>query len=293
MRLFFSLFVGLLVLAFSAGQAWALGMEDFGNKALSENNYGDWPGIMPLVNAESRIYHNWINGNEHFYYKGEIRSLNTALKEFSAVKTDARRVVLRLGLGEARTLDGKSIPCNWQLHVIGGIAGTLATHDKGELIWSKFPVLTVFVGDGIDLKQLLIPEGITLMSVADLKKRCTEALLKSSDTTVRGWGCGELASLDLYDDESVKTIVGRLEEEDSWVRQNAAGALAVFGAKAKVALDALRETAESEDQGLKEAAKKAIATIEAAVDKPDVERKHHAVMTEIEKFVEAHRNKSK
>jgi hypothetical protein len=40
-----------------AGRAWALGEEHFGNDPLSDANYGDWPGAMPLINNESRVYH--------------------------------------------------------------------------------------------------------------------------------------------------------------------------------------------------------------------------------------------
>jgi len=53
-----------------------LGEEHFGNAALNEANFQDWPGIMPLVNHPSRVYHSWVNGNEHFYYRGDTPALN-------------------------------------------------------------------------------------------------------------------------------------------------------------------------------------------------------------------------
>ena len=53
-----------LVLIACCGPARALGTEDFGNAPLNAANYTDWPGIMPVVNHPSRVYHWWVNGNE-------------------------------------------------------------------------------------------------------------------------------------------------------------------------------------------------------------------------------------
>lgn len=293
MKRLFPLLGVLLVLNLGSANVWALGTEEFGNKPLFEANYVDWPGIMPVVNCPARVYSNWVNGNEHMYYKGATSILNATLKDFAVVKADERRVVLRPGPGEAHTFDGKKIACNWNLHLLGGIAGHMATLDKGELIWSKSPILTIYVGGDIDLKDLEIPDGATLTSLADLKKRCTEALTTSTDKTVRGWGCGQLARLDRFDERILNVVAGRLKDEDDWVRLNAAGALAVFGAKARTALDPLRDAAKSEDKGLKQTAEKTIATVEAANEQPEEERQFGAVMAQIDKFLAAHRKKPK
>lgn len=80
-------FLILAILALCANsRAWAMGQEDFGNAALNEANFRDWPGIMPLVNHPSRVYHSWVNGNERFYYRGDAVALNDALRKFAASK---------------------------------------------------------------------------------------------------------------------------------------------------------------------------------------------------------------
>src|SRR4051812_398772 len=70
-------FMSVLALSCSA---WGLGTEDFGNKPLAEANYKEWKGIMPVVNDKARVYSNWVNGNEHFYYTGKAKELNAALE---------------------------------------------------------------------------------------------------------------------------------------------------------------------------------------------------------------------
>src|SRR5207245_1807971 len=129
-----------LLLSAAAGRAWALGEEQFGNDPLSERNYSDWPGIMPLVNAQTRVYYNWVNGNEHMYYRGDTAALNAALKGLAAVKTEVREAALRPGPAEARTFGGQKVPYNWNLHLVGGIARHLTTLAKGDQIWSTSPV---------------------------------------------------------------------------------------------------------------------------------------------------------
>lgn len=291
MQRLFSLLTVLFVFASAANRVWALGEEHFGNDVLSDANYRDWPGIMPLINAETRVYHIWVNGNEHFYHRGGIPALNAALKAFAAQKADVREVVLRPGSGEARSFRGQKIAYDWELHLVGGIARHMTTLDKGDQIWRTFPVLSVYVGDGADLAKLDIPQGITLVGPADLKKRYTAALEKSSDKTVRGWGCGELASLDSFDDQTLQTIAARLKDEDNWVRLNAAGALSRFGAKAKVALDSLRDAERSDDKNLKDTAAKTIKEIESAPVDEVRERRHVAATEQIERFLKENRSR--
>ena len=73
-------FIAVIVIAIvgqlSAQQAFALATDEVGNKPLSELNYTEWKGIMPLVNDKARVYQVWVNGNEHFYFKGTTKPLN-------------------------------------------------------------------------------------------------------------------------------------------------------------------------------------------------------------------------
>src|SRR5687768_5091056 len=87
--------LAILVLALSVSAACASGTEQFGNAPLGDGNFGDWPGILPVINDPNRIYQSWVNGNENFYFAGDTASLNQSLRHFAAVKTEAREVVLR------------------------------------------------------------------------------------------------------------------------------------------------------------------------------------------------------
>ncbi len=292
-RFFGTLLNLILAIALCGANLWALGTEEFGNKPLNENNYGNWPGISPVVNTKARVYSNWVNGNEHFYCVGDTADLNVALKDFAAIETPDRQLVIRPGIGETRTFQGKKVRFDWEVHLMGGISSHITTLHKGDQIWSKSPVLTVYLGDNIDLSQLEIPEGITLVSLTKLKKRFVDAILTSTDLTVRGWGCGELAQLDPMDQASVEPIVTRLQDQEIWVRQNAAGALAAFGAKAQIALEPMREASKSDDEGLKDESQKSIAAIEADVENHEKETRYQNAMKEIEKFYLRHEKPTK
>jgi hypothetical protein len=146
----------------AAQEAWALGTETRGNEPLSPRNYEAWKGIVPIVNDKTRVYEQWVNGNEHFYYKGGTKELNAALAHFAKVEVTNHVVVLRPGPGAAQTFDRTTIPCNWSLHVIGGLARTRANDDIEDLEWQKDPVLTIYIGVDIDLAKLEFPKGVTL-----------------------------------------------------------------------------------------------------------------------------------
>jgi len=154
--------LGLIVVLGLAAQAWGLATEDFGNKPLAEANYTLWKGIVPVINHKDRVYTIWVNGNESFYYLGKAKGLNAALVDFA--KTDVKHhvVVLRYGPASRETFQKTVIPYNWDLHVVGGIARTKAVDDAEDLDWQQDPVLTIYLGDGLDLKSLEIPAGIRL-----------------------------------------------------------------------------------------------------------------------------------
>ncbi len=191
-----------LMLAVCCRTAGALLGKNVGNTPLNAANYKDWPGIMPVVNHASRVYHRWVNGNEHFYYRGDTAALNDTLRKFAQVKSAVR------GGPAARTGSDPSfdrtqqVPFGWNLHLVGGIARHLTTLEQGDKIWRPHPVLSIYVGGDIDLRKMRVPPGVTMVSHSALKQRTREAL-QSTDKTVRGWGAGELADLDPDDARSL------------------------------------------------------------------------------------------
>jgi hypothetical protein len=278
------LLVFLCLACWAHSEAMALGMEHFGNAPLNEANYREFKGAMPLVNHESRVYHCWVNGNEKFFYRGDTETLNNALRMFAATESKVHEVVLRPAPGVAHSFNRtKVIPFNWSLHIVGGIAQHQTTLDKGSKVWSRHPVMSVYAGGSIDLEKIKIPEGVTVLELSDLSKRCLQGL-ESTDKTVRGWGAGVLARLDPYNSKSMTAIARLLEDEDNWVRLNAAGALAVFGKKAKSVVPALRACSTTDDERLKAHAQKVIEEIGRAEDTSMAERKHREILRRISRF---------
>ena len=126
----------LLILAATAGLpavAFGFATEDKGNAPFLEANYGEWKGtgIMPVANHESRVYHTWVNGNEHFYYRGDTKALNDALRKFAASEADVREVIIRPGPSERTTFNKVRVPYDWHLHIQGGISRHHVSREKG------------------------------------------------------------------------------------------------------------------------------------------------------------------
>lgn len=265
---------------------WALGEEHFGNAPLSEANYTDWPGVMPIVNDLNRIYHRWVNGNEHCFCRGKTGALNDALRHFAEMPMEAREVIFRPGPGIVHSFNKQvTMPYDWNLHVIGGVAKFVLSKDKDGLIWSKHPTMTVYVGVGgnIELDKVTVPKGIRIIELSDLRERYLKGL-ENPDKTVRGWGLGELASLDPFHRGNAERVARSLEDPDSWVRLNAVGAIAEFGKTAEFALPALRKCEADPDEQVRKSAPEAIQKIESAQQDAARAKEHQGLLEKIHEF---------
>lgn len=274
----------LLTLCGITSHAWALGEEDFGNKPLNDANFKAWPGIMPVVNHPSRVYHRWVNGNEHCYFQGDTTTLNEVLQKFAATPEKVHEIVLRPGPATTSSFDQtKTMNFNWNLHLVGGIAGSMAKRDKGALIWNKHPMLTIYTGGAIELERLKIPDNVTVLQLSDLQQRYTQGF-SSTDRTVRGWSAGHLASLDPYSKQNLAAITKLLQDQENWVRLNAAGALATFGEQATPLLPTLREALNTDDERLKKQIEQTIQTIEQAPDRSQEQKQFNESLVKISQF---------
>ena len=128
---------GLLTLLFVfPATVLALGMETFGNApAVKQPGWAE--GVIDVVNLKSRVYSQWVNGNESFFYRGNAQALNESIRKFAEVKDDVRRLILLPGSGRTHSFDRKPIDFDWQLHVPSGIYRAVAKE--------KHAVMTVYV----------------------------------------------------------------------------------------------------------------------------------------------------
>ncbi|WP_278471338.1 HEAT repeat domain-containing protein [Gimesia maris] len=263
----------------------AMGEETFGNQPLNALNYKDWPGIVPVINHESRVYHVWVNGNEYAYYRGDIDALHDVLQKFADTNQQQHEVVLRPGPASTKSFrQTKTIPFHWELHLVGGIARAIAKKDQGEKIWNPYPMLSIYIDETIPLDQLKFPAGLTLLELTDLEKRFSGGLT-STDITVRGWDAGLLARLNPYSSSNMNAIAKLLDDNEVWVRLNAAGALAVFGKKATPLLPDLKSRFDTDDAALKKRLAETIKIIESAPDKSKAEKQHQETLKQISQFL--------
>lgn len=276
----------LMVALATCGSASALGTEELGNKPLNDANYTSWPGIMPVVNHPSRVYQQWVNGNELLFYAGDMTALNDTLQKFSRTGCKPLEVVLRPGPGVARTFAQKPVSCQWRLQLMSRVSGYLLSRDRGKEVWPDHPVLTVYVGNGIELEKLVLPAGMQVTSLTTAKLRALGGF-KSTDKTVRGWTAGQLVALDPYDEGSRDAIAAMLKDDDNWVRLNAAHSLVAFGKKALPVLPQLRDALATDDAMLREAVRKTIQEIEKAEGREALERSHNELSAQIDQFVAA------
>lgn len=283
----FRLLLALFLSIATGAEVFGLGEETFGNKPFADANFGDWPNAMPVINDTHRVYHSWVNGNENFYFRGDTEALNRALKSFAEVKAEKLTVILRPAPGSVSSFDGKQkFAFSWQLHLLGGVAKNMSTRDQGSNVWDPNPEFIIYVGGDIVLDEIAIPKNVDVLQLADLKARYEKGL-KSTHLDVRGWTCGQIAALDQYDAESVKKIATMLNDDDNWVKLNAAGALGVFSAHASEAEKALRNV-KTDDAKLTERIETTLKTLRESVVSKEEHDLHDEMLSAIAKFVSTH-----
>lgn len=152
-----------------------------GNEPIPAQNYTAWPGLVDVVNDESRIWHMWCNGAEAMTYRGDTAALNRVVKEFAEVQAEERRIVLLPGpqhLYVAKSKANKTgavasdDEADWKLNFAQGF-------DRAD------PTLTIYVTNRIDLESLQIPEGITVLETAGLRERYASSVLDGSERARR------------------------------------------------------------------------------------------------------------
>jgi len=265
--------------------SWGLGQETFGDEPLFAENYSDWPGLIHVLNQPDRLYSTWVNGNEDFYYSGDIEAFNAALRKFAEADLEVHELVLRPGPGVVASWHGnREIEFSWHVNVRGGIAKHLSTEDKGDLVWNPHPMVSLYVTEDMPLDKLNIPEQITVHELSDVSKRVRTGL-SSTDQTVRGWGAGVLSRLDPYDDANLEAIVKLLDDDVDWVRLNAVLAIKAYGTKAQVGEDAVRKCLESDDEALREHTQQTLDYIDTVEDAPDEALRFSDLSNKIAEFV--------
>lgn len=264
--------------------ASGMGTESFGSGGLSGLNYTDWPGAIRVINSRQRVYHQWVNGNESFYYQGATADLNDALRNFAAIEADRLVVVLHPGPGETHSFNReRQVDFDWRLHLLGGLSKHMATLPLGDQVWDPSPYLHIYVGDRIKLADLDMPPGVEVLELADLQTRYAKALA-STDQSVRGWSCGRIASLDPYRRESMQEIARMLADGEDWVKLNAAGALAIFTEYSDEAIRAL-ESVETNDERLRERIGESIQKLRDSQPDPERRRQFQQQLEAIHAYV--------
>lgn len=144
-----------------SGIAAGLATEEHGYREGNELNYAEWAdtAILPVLNDSNRVYSTWCNGNEFFYFSGDITSLNTFLKKCAEIKNAHVTLKFKEGKGVAQTFDSKKkIPYIWSVNINTGIAAARAVKKEKKAV-----VLTVYVDNKkIQRKSIQIPEKIML-----------------------------------------------------------------------------------------------------------------------------------
>jgi hypothetical protein len=183
----------VLIVALILGSTSALfgmGEETKGNQPFLASNYKEWEGIMPVINHPSRVYHTWVNGNESFWFSGDVESLNEFLAKYASISAKNLEVHMKPTSCQVTDWDGNPIAANWRLHVATGI---YLAHLQSEGEPTR-PTLTVYCdGKKIAHDAIRVPASVKVAgipTIAAVKEADTQAV--SCRMPLLGYACAFL-----------------------------------------------------------------------------------------------------
>jgi hypothetical protein len=166
--------LALAALLLAAPRAFGLATEHFGNAPVPAG-WGFPAALVPLLNADSRVYWYEVNGDAHFFYRlGNTPAANDALRKLAA-GGKGLDVYLLPGPREVHSLTRtKYFVCDMELHVPGGLGATEAAREKGTRVFDTRPTLFLYVSQArpaapADARQL--GQWIAELDSDDFKKR--------------------------------------------------------------------------------------------------------------------------
>ncbi len=280
-----------------------------GNEPLKEADYAEWPGALNVINSPSRVYTFWVNGGELFYFQGNTESLNKALVDFSRIKMPAEvnpisespqplaitipthEVTFLPGPSAVEVMENSEISYDWKFEIGDGLSEISARKESATRVFEDYPVMTVYVGGGnIDLEDVRIPPGLSVVQLSDLRARYLEGL-KSVDGVVRGIAAGRLAGIDPFTPETISPVTQLLRDPDRWVQSAARHALRFMGKSARPILAtelARDDLTEAEETSIREA----LEFIDSTPADTEAESRFKSRVADIDAFLARYRAES-
>lgn len=162
--------VFFLVLSTFTPCVFGLAQESFGNSPVSPQQ--DWPaGIEALIKSPGRIYSLWGNGDERFYYAGEVETLNDFLKLFGTIKTPVHLLIIDEQWNKVTPFNGSPLRYDWMLRVPSALYRAHIIKEKGTDANEQYPSIYIAAySDRINFDYLIIPENIKMVWPKDRDK---------------------------------------------------------------------------------------------------------------------------
>ena len=163
------LLCAVLICLFGHWDAFGLGTEEFGDKPIHPQP--DWPeGVEAVIQSPGRIYSRWVNGDEHFYYRGDTAGFNEVLRKFADTKTPIHRLILQKEYGKVKSLDGKSgFRYDWLLRVPSGLYRNQLIREKGKSTNEIYPSIVIPSGSNISFEGIIVPSGVDVIYPGNVK----------------------------------------------------------------------------------------------------------------------------
>jgi hypothetical protein len=158
-------FVSFVIAAAFARSALAMGEERFGPVGKNISRSSDWPkGVEDMLRDPSRVYSQWVNGNEAVYFDGNVDAINRLLDLYSHVDVNPHVVVIRPGKGTAKSFQGKETSYAVEFQAPSGIYLHFIRELAKTGLYTTAPLLIIQVDEKLadHLGDLKLPANVSV-----------------------------------------------------------------------------------------------------------------------------------
>ncbi|MEI7862108.1 MAG: hypothetical protein WCJ21_05730 [Planctomycetota bacterium] len=162
----------VLLMGACASEAFALG-GDHPPGAIAQDYNKEWPkGLPALINSSERVWGQWVNQGDFFYYRGDADAFNAFLASYGTLPSTPWAVVLHAAAKPlAGPLGGEpQIPYDWQVEVMRRGWGppldpAQPKNEPGYVVTAH-----VWLGEAISLDRLVVPKQVEIRSAGEIEQ---------------------------------------------------------------------------------------------------------------------------
>ncbi len=271
------LFIILISLSITI-PCYGMGTETVGSK--------NWE--RDFIPHPSRVYTQWVNGNERFYYQCDEKEIVEIINQFVNMEIERHEVIFRPEKGIAITFENKRIPFNLTVMNPSGLYLHHAKENQHKGFYTTIPQLTIYIDSLEMLKRLETIDPLKKIHPLYVTYNMDKILRQLTEGTTdydRANGAYYISLIGPEAEPTIDTLVNAMKDQSESVRAQSARALGEIGVKNETTLRVLTQAKNKDSDRVRQTAAEALNKLKQSMSKEELS-KRETLRKAIQEFIE-------